>query len=383
MSKLVVSTVGISLLTNQIEIGFDPDSWTSELLTTVNASEEDMQTHHSDVMPILENLEERAEQALDEESSSKIRDLSAELNGIYGLYVNDLSQGRDDAHVLIATDTTQGRTTANLLEKHLKSKGIGNVFILTAKKLSIANERIFSEGIAELLSKLQDTIEGYQKEKYDICFNLVGGFKALQGFFNVIGMFYADEILYVFEGSNELIKIPKLPIRIDSTQVKPYAVPLAMMSMGDIRASWEEANKVPQEWVFTLDKDMTLSTWGALVWNQCKKEILQDDELLRFPDIVYEPTFKEDYKNQTDNRLRISLQETIAKVSQILHIRQDGIAALKQDGGIQLDRYTNTSIDHFRISKELRVSCRILEGGKLSLKYYGTHKHVEGKEGVR
>ncbi|NEQ49732.1 MAG: hypothetical protein F6K11_06300 [Leptolyngbya sp. SIO3F4] len=68
MSKLIVSTVGISLLTNQIEIGFDPDSWTSELLTTVNASEEDMQTHHSDVMPILEILEERAEQALDEGS---------------------------------------------------------------------------------------------------------------------------------------------------------------------------------------------------------------------------------------------------------------------------------------------------------------------------
>lgn len=382
MPKLVVSTVGTSLLTNQIDTGFDPNSWESQLLSTVNASEEEMQKHHSEVISILEELKERAEKSLGEEDPFKIRAVSAELNGIYGLYSSDLSQGYDDAHLLVTTDTNQGWLTVKLLEEHLRSKGIYNTSVLSSDELSIANNRVFSEGIARLLPKLQQAIQGYQNSKYDVCFNLVGGFKALQGFFNVIGMFYADEIIYVFEGSKELIKIPKLPIRIDPIKVKPYAVPLAMMSVGDIRTSWEEAQKVPLEWAFTLDKEMTLSTWGTLIWSQCEADILKDN-LLQFPNLEYTKDFKEDYKKQKDNRLRLELQKKLSQVAQILHLEKNGISALRNHKGIDLYPYTNTTIEHIKVSDELRVSCKILDGGRLSLRYYGTHKHVEGKEGVR
>lgn len=380
MSTLIVSTVGTSLLTNQIDDEFDSESSASQLLATVNASEEDIQKYYPDVMSILTNLEERAEQGLDEDDPFRIRDLSAELNGIYSFYTNDLSQARDDAHILVATDTAQGKITARLLADHLRSKGIGNVCIMTADKLSIANERIFSEGIADLLLKshLQKTIEDYRKDKYDICFNLVGGFKALQGFFNVIGMFYADEIIYVFEGSNELIKIPKLPITIDPNKLEPYKVPMAMMNAGDIRASWEHAKKVPSDWVINDDKDITLSTWGTLLWSQCKESLLSE-KLLDFPNFIYEKSFKDDYCRKVVTRERkIELHEVLAKVStQFMKFNGD---TSRLASSLRYSRYEGGNInhiDHFYVNNNdgWRVSC-IAKSEKLYLRHYGEHDYV-------
>jgi hypothetical protein len=50
-----------------------------------------------------------------------------------------------------------------------------------------------------------------------VTFNLVGGFKSLQGYMQTLGMLFADESVYVFEGERELLRIPRLPLDIDSS----------------------------------------------------------------------------------------------------------------------------------------------------------------------
>lgn len=378
MPRLVISTVGTSLLTNQIDPNLDSDSLERQLVETVNASEEDIQKYHPEVNSLLQDLKDRAGKALTKFDVPKLRAISAELNGIYGLYSNSLAQGREDAHLLIATDTAQGHIAATLLSEHLRNKGIGNTSVIRANELSIASSRIFSEGIAKLLPDLQQTIEGYQSSNYQICFNLVGGFKALQGFFNVIGMFYADEMIYIFEGSNELIKIPKLPVKIDPTQVEPHKVPLAMMAVGDIRTSWEEAKKVPQEWTLPLDQEMTLSPWGSLVWNRCKETLLTD-KLLGFPRIFYEESFKSDYRRPVVTKARkIELHEKLAKIAtQLMKFNGD---TSRFDRNLHYTRYEGgkiNHIDHFYVNNDdgWRVSC-IAKNGNLYLRHYGEHDYV-------
>jgi putative CRISPR-associated protein (TIGR02619 family) len=371
MPRLVISTVGTSLLTNQIDREFE-DSWYVRLRDTVNCSREEIDKYHEDVKDIIDKLKERTTDELNGDIED-IREASAELNGIYGLYDKEIEKGKEDTHLLITTDTAQGRMAAEILENFLKQKGLKSTSTYFPVGFSLSSSDTFSEGIASLFSYLQEILVSSKHSQHQICFNLVGSFKAIQGYFNTIGMFYADEMIYVFEGSNEVIKIPKLPVQVDKSIIEPYKVQLAMMDGGDILKSWSEAQKVPKEWVLTDDKEMTLSTWGKLLWSQCKDYFLSHEKLLEFPRVEYKSSFLSDYKVILNNfQEKVKLQETIAKVAQMLHLSNGDTSILKKDPGLQYDKYTNMrgDIAHFRVNQGLRVSCTS-SNGVLLLHRYG------------
>lgn len=383
MARLIISTVGTSLLTNQIDRNLDDNDWYNRLQQTANYSNDEVSQHHQDVKQVIAELKQRAETELYSDDIERIREASAELNGIYGLYNEQIEQGISDkqgisdTHLLVATDTAQGIVAAEIVESFLKSKGLTNTSIHVQSGLSTASSDIFVEGMAKLFPSMQETIKKWQNSKYTICFNLVGGFKALQGYFNTIGMFYADEIIYVFEGSNELIKIPKLPVKVDVSKIEPYKVQLAMMDAGKISTSWKEAKEVPQDWVLVDGQEMTLSAWGQLLWEQCKEELLSQN-LLKFPKIDYKSSFCDDYKKIKNNlQEQVKLQETLAKVSQLLQKSGGDTSILKQNPGLQYDKYTNKRVDiaHFRVTQGIRVSCTS-SNGILLLHRYGKEPEV-------
>jgi len=385
MPRLIISTVGTSLLTNQISQRRDPKDWSSRLQEMANKTQDEIHKYHQDVKDIIQQLKQRAEKILYDGTTLEIRDASAELNGIYGIYEEDLEKGKEDIHWLIATDTAQGQTTAEIVKKFLVRRGIINTQIYpeTGSGFSIATTSNFSEGMAQMIPWIKDLINGYQESypnnKLKVVFNLVGGFKAIQGYMNTMGMFYADEIVYIFEGGNQLIKIPRLPVNINLTEVEPYKVQLAIMNVGEILTSWEEAKKVPEDWRIVVEPEMTLSTWGQLIWQQCKDVFLAEDKPLKFPKIEYQSTFLDDYRSKP-NHEKIVLQENLARVACLLNNHQDGISAVKQDGIFRLRRYAgkHKDIDHFDLLKDRRVSC-LAKDGQLYLLHYGEHNYVNDK----
>lgn len=132
MNRLILSTIGTSLLTQQIDKGnSDEKDWYSKLRDTANLK---LEKTPDDVKEIIHILRERAIQKLEQSSVKQIRSASAELNGIYGFYEEDLSQGRGDMHWLISTDTAQGRETAGIVENFLTKRQISSQ-ILTPKNL--------------------------------------------------------------------------------------------------------------------------------------------------------------------------------------------------------------------------------------------------------
>ncbi|AKG20258.1 putative CRISPR-associated protein [Calothrix sp. 336/3] len=393
MSRLVISTVGTSLLTNEINERKDPKEWVKLLNKTANLSsaiitDDSNDSEYSEAYKIIQKLKDRAKAKLDDSNILEIREASAELNGIYALYDEKLENAKPDTHILIATDTLQGEVAAQLIESFLRNQGLNNIILWIEPELSLASSNIFTETIAKLIPKIEKTIQKGESKGKKVIFNLVGGFKALQGYFNTIGMFYADEVIYIFEGSNELVKIPKLPITINIKEVEIYKVPLAMMEQGEISTSDTEVEKIvkdiPEEWIVTDREEMILSTWGQLIWNQCKNELLSQD-LLDFPRIDYKKqgNFLVDYQNidKDDKMKKIKLQETIAQVAQKLTLSK-GNTQILFSGGLDFNRYNNTSIDHFRINDSLRVSCQAI-GNTLHLRYYGTHDHIYKKEGIK
>ncbi|MBW4433156.1 MAG: CRISPR-associated protein [Pelatocladus maniniholoensis HA4357-MV3] len=373
MRRAIISTIGTSLLTNQINrANPDEKDWYSHLRDTANLSEEKTP---EDVQQIIATLKQRADKQLAGAKIPQIRRASAELNGIYGIYQEDLSQGKEDIHFLIATDTVQGKTTAKIVEDFLRKQGLNNSSIYSPSGLSTASTEAFSLGIDTLIVWLQDTIPPLKANKYKICFNLVGSFKSLQGYLNTIGMFYADEIIYIFEGEkSELITIPRLPIAVDISLIKPYTLQLALLDVG-AGLSISETQGIPETMLAEVDEKMMLSTWGQLIWNQCKNDLLCEN-LLSFGGLEYQDSFKADYNKEIQKQPRVKLQETLARISYLLKESNGDVSILKKHGGLQYDKYTNMgNVDHFRVTQGVRVSC-CSDQGKLILYRYGKEEEV-------
>ena len=377
MRRVIISTVGTSLLTNQIDRNNNQEKdWYGLLRDSANLKGEEIENEQ--IIGIILTLQERASNKLKNAKNQVIRRLSAELNGIYGIYQDKLGLGKQDIHILIATDTEQGKVTAEIVEAYLQDKGISNTSIYSPQGLSTSSTTAFTTGIDDLIVWFKKNIKSYQEQGYKICFNLVGGFKSLQGYLNIIGMFYADEIIYIFEGIGaELITIPRLPISIDRYALKPHLVNLALLNAG-AALSPREVRGIPEALIAEIDNQITLSTWGNLIWEECKDEFLSAS-LLDFPRLEYRDTFLSDYNQIKVPQERIKLQESLAKVSRILKESNGDTTELTRTGLKYSPYETVPNIDHFRINSSLRVSCQIIEGN-LCLRYYGTHDRVQGTE---
>ncbi|MDH6085777.1 CRISPR-associated protein [Umezakia ovalisporum] len=376
MRRVVISTIGTSLLTNQIKKGPEESEkdWYNQLRDSANLT---LENTSKEVTSIVETLKIRAIAKLENSSIPEIRLASAELNGIYGLYEEKLEDGAQDIHWLISTDTAQGKATAEIVKKFLRKQGLFSTDIYTPPGLSTATNQAFSEGIDELLVWFRKEIIPL-KGIYRICFNLVGSFKSLQGYLNTIGMFYAHEIIYIFEGKeSNLITIPRLPIKVDESLIEPYSVQLALMNEG-AGVSASQTTGISEALIGDCDGKKVLSTWGKLIWDESKNNLLSKD-LLDFPRLQYTDTFRADYNNIRNTAEKVTLQQHLAKVSVLLIGSNGDTSVLFKP--LDYTRYQGSSqIDHFRINRSLRISCKVMEGGILSLRYYGTHDHVQRSE---
>lgn len=375
MPELILSTVGTSLLTNYVSKENDQEL-KSLFIDTANAVEKELSPHQKGV---IDEVVTKVDTVLENAGFEEMRQLCAELNGLLGYYGRDIYSGDfgRDHHVLVATDTYQGHAAARLLAEHLKRLGFNSVELMVPPRLSTRDCSSFTLGINEVVRWCEETLPGYRQSRYRIIFNLVGGFKSLQGYMNTLGMFYADEIIYIFEAPTaDLIRIPRLPVVMDEIPVlREKAVLFALMENGYI-AGKEEVRGIPEIYLESDEQGgYTLSTWGLLIWKRNKQKIL-GGELLAFPSLAYERSFEKDFQAITDSARRADIQTTLAKVS--LLYRENGLAGLRRDGGLLYEDYQNEKdpagkkIGHFRINLQWRVSC-VPDGGILRLRHVGPH----------
>ena len=373
--RFVLSTIGTSSLTNQIR-NDDPSEWRRLLRDSAN--------HKMDNLPpeakaVIDTLADRALDKLLEDDPQLNRRISAELNGIYGIYNGRLPQNSPDQHHLICTDTAQGQKTGELIRDFLADQGF-SVSIYTPKGFSTKDTAAFTAGIKELIRWLEDNVPGQRDGGYRVIFNLVGGFKSLQGYMNTFGAFYADEVIYIFEAETaDLITIPRLPIQIDTAVIQKYRTEFALMAAGKVYPR-RELKDIPETLLEFLEEgddetDTGLSAWGTLIWNRTKADVLAEG-LLLFPRLEYTRAFRDDFNRENAPKTLLKLQETLAKVAYTLENSNGNLAPLRQDGGLQFERFMKIDgIYKFRITQAIRVSCEVIEGG-LVLRHYGGHDYV-------
>lgn len=277
--RYIISTIGTSILTNSINRANEGD-WFKTLGESANLKEDELSDKSKNV---VDTLTDRARKKLNTNDGQLHRRASAELNGIYGIYSGALSMSSEDQHYLICTDTFQGRTTGELIKDFLETQGF-KVSIVIPTRLSTKDTDSFTNGTKELIKWLEENVS-WQRDSVDhqVIFNLVGGFKSLQGYMQTFGTFYADEIVYIFEGSSDLIKIPRLPIQIDTTEIQQYRGQFAMMDAEApcLMTEVPEVEDISNTLLDIMEDNGTnyvgLSAWGTLIWNRTKGDLLEND----------------------------------------------------------------------------------------------------------
>lgn len=280
--RLIVTTMGISLLTN-----VDPGrrSWLNRL---ANAGEQDMVPADREA---ARELARQASEALAAADTRRARELSAELNAILGLYGANWPAGaKADIHYLLHTDTFLGRLAAEALAAWLAGLA-GTVVACKVDALTVRTTDELHWGVSELVAWCEEYVEPY-RANFHVVFNLTGGFKAVQGVLNTLGMFYADELVYTFEGQSDLVRIPRLPVRMDAeATVRQHLRAFRRMRL-DLPVPPPEAAGIPEALVMASGAGVTLSGWGRLVWERTWR-ILYQENLLEPPidRIRYGPQF--------------------------------------------------------------------------------------------
>lgn len=266
----------------------------------------------------------------------QLKEFSAELNGILTFYnINNLNNIDNqiltmDYHILIATDTYVGKLTSNLIKEILNRLGFNNVYIEPIDKLNTKNTENFTEGVKNLRNVIyQNYILEAGYNNYKKILNLTGGFKSVNAFLNILGMFYADEIIYVFETKTDLIKIPKLPIKIDYERLKELYEEFLLINTAD----GMEKSGIDPIFLYIIDNRYILNEWGEFIWQEIKDSVINEKKLPRFNNIQYDNIINRqfDVLQPIEKELFALRIATLSKVGQISDILRRQPLNLNQD----------------------------------------------------
>lgn len=264
--KYILSPCGTSLLTNQVK-----DNEERKLVFNYANEKSKDNIPHND-KDKLEKLIQSISTMIDNADYQQAAKMSAELNGIIKIYGGSIPEN-NDFHLLLSTDTWLGEETAKLVEKWLKSKNKKmTVSIHRQTDLQTKDMSAFQLSLSELVKKFDEELPEYFKSGYKIIFNLTGGFKSVIGFLQSLASFYAAEVVYIFETSSELLRIPRLPIKMDASSIIENKLIVFRKLSLDIEIDKTQLDGIPETLLLTIDDQTILSPWGELIFKQYKKD---------------------------------------------------------------------------------------------------------------
>lgn len=287
MPNLILSTCGTSLFTNGISNELRSDFFKY-------ANQRHWADMPNDVAMRLQQHAERQQQKLLASETDLVKRMSAELNSLLTWQQQKVKDAQD-IHYLLATDTALGKATAEIIQNWLQSQGY-SAMVITVSGLNTANFKSFRESLSELVSKLIEQIDGYKANHYQIIFNLTGGFKALNGFLQAFSTIYADETFYLFESSDQVLSIPKLPFSLNAEHIIQENMLAFQRLESGLTVKDSIIQTIPNTLLFYIDSEVTLSEWGLLLWKNSYKGLYKTK---LWPSISERVSFAPDFEKST------------------------------------------------------------------------------------
>ena len=211
-----------------------------------------------------------------------------------------------------------------MVKEWLQKQGIKNVQVWDdiggLRTDSLEN---FHCAVSELIRRLHETLPGYRDNGFRIIFNLTGGFKNIQGVLQTLSQFYADEAVYIFERSEELLRIPRLPLVLEDilSSIKKNLTVWRRLAL-NLPVKPEACASIPDAFLLRVGEEVTLSPWGELIWQQYKKEIYKE-KFWEPPSecITFSEEFAKDVKDLPADRV-YEINKRMDELAQ--HLEQEG-----------------------------------------------------------
>jgi putative CRISPR-associated protein (TIGR02619 family) len=205
--------------------------------------------------------------------------LSAEIKSLYKLkeeYKND-----ELLVYLIASDTIASILGAEIIEEILKENfDKKDIEVLFNKKndlikgLQVKDRDVFNkEGMRNLIKRMDEIAQKYY---YNVVFNISGGYKATIPYLTIMAQINGCHIYYIFEDTEELLRIPPLPINIDENLFSEHAKEFSELENG-INENYREWKNDHYDFynkalplIEEAEDEVTLSSLGILFWEKYK-----------------------------------------------------------------------------------------------------------------
>lgn len=298
MQYYIYTTCGTSTFTN---LARRKDPELNELIIK-NSNARDCCDFTSETKERIESLNKTLEEEWKNYSASEARAKSAELNCLLCWQEKNHIKASECFCSLLYTDTVLGLYAATLVEGWLKKNGYNVYLSQGIDYLSTSSLENFEKGLASLAEWAFDNIPPAEQrnsnEKY--VFNVAGGFKSVSGFMQILGQFLADETIYLFEGGDEILSVPKLPVRWEQMDaIRDNIDDYRRVSIGLTPQNPEKLNSL---WV----RDGSFTPWGQIAWENAK-QVLYGEKV--YP-ILYEKikegeTFRNTLSGLTKDQIAI------------------------------------------------------------------------------
>lgn len=266
MSKTIITTVGTSIFTNYIyHISHDIQE-KYERYNSIESDKINEKAHKND----MTYLQTKIEQYLNQRGKSAAAEVQSSL----------LIQKELEDHIivnLIASDTVSCVLASRVLSdnKNLNCESI--TFMFDEKKdiikgLQVNDRKKFeTHGLVNLIQRLNEIIN----EKYytNVALNITGGYKASVPYLTLFSQIYNIPLFYIFEDTDELIRIPHAPMSINWGVFERYSNLFQQLDKGIY--DW---NKIKAQQM--IDDDVRMCIWeddendlaelnaiGKMYWN--------------------------------------------------------------------------------------------------------------------
>ena len=291
--KTVITTVGTSIFENFLD---EDKNKETDLINRLRGDLRRLKEVEYEKYEKEENYAKRAEKVKKvvgewiiehpehSEHSAELRSLEA----IHKTYKEELNV------ILITSDTILSNVAAEIIKNVLKrreSQGITLREIEQIKALQVKDSKKFrTEGVHNLIIFVDKTLQGYYSN--NVIFNVTGGYKVITPIMTIMASVFNCDLVYIFEDSEELIKIPPVPISIDYSFIEENLALLDTLSNGvenfnkikqDDFQRWQELEK--KGFIETTDNIAILSPVGEIFLRKYKSEFFvfyaSDDIFMR------------------------------------------------------------------------------------------------------
>ncbi len=287
MNYQIINTCGTSVLTNPAR----GDKELYDVLTKYSNAkrEEDIP---SEIYKKVHNHWEKLINQWNTKNEKDVKTSSAELNCLLTWQRKKNIDNKKCFCYLVHTDTVFGELAASLIEEWLKVNKYQGVVLEKIESLNTDNLDSFETGLSNLVKWAFNLKKNDKSSKF--IFNTAGGFKSVSGFTQILGTFLADETIYKFEGGEEVLEIPRLPIIWSETEsIKQFLDDYHKISLGIHLQDYSHLNSL---WV----KNGEFSPWGQIAWENTKLELYGEKILpFVFDRVVEGKNFRKSVKNVT------------------------------------------------------------------------------------